>query len=316
MGMATQIIRRSIHAFFQSYHSFTSIATLFVFPVSASLLLSQAFITSSAVILPSISSRLESLFQAAGFPTSQFFSLVQLKISQTIFSFVFTFPFNLTFLLLAKASIVETIREFSHRNHAPPLSSFLHLHRSLLLTYLFNSFAILSANATIFSLLFLVFNGVDIIGFSSSNSFLLSAAAAVLYSVIIANATVLCNLAIIVAAMENCGGYLPVLKAFMLIRSRLMTALTLALPANLGMAAIEALFQYRVVRPYHLSKFSPSVIWEAFSITYMHSLIIVLETIMSCIFFESCKLECRTNLENRSFYRTELEPEEKDALQV
>ncbi|XP_008781043.1 uncharacterized protein LOC103700923 [Phoenix dactylifera] len=316
--MATHIIRRSIHAFFQSYHSFASIATLFVFPVSASLLLSQALVTSSSVILPSISSRLESLFQAAGFPATQFFSLVRLKISQTIFSFTLTLPFTVTFLLLAKASIIEVIREFPSRSHAPPpFSSFLHLYRSLLPTHLFNSLVILSANATIFSLLFLVFNAVDVIGFSSSNSLLfLSAAAAVLYSVIVANATVICNLAIIVSAMENSSGCLPVLKACMLIRGRVMTALTLALPPNLGMAAIEALFHYRVVRPYHLSKFSLSVIWEAFSITYMHSLVIILEIIMSCAFFRSCKLECHTNLENKSYYKTELEPEEKGAPQV
>ncbi|WOK91647.1 hypothetical protein Cni_G00338 [Canna indica] len=292
MGMAARLTRRSINAFFDNYHSFTSVAALLVFPVSVSILLSQALVPYSAPVLEIISLRLSLLFQAARFP--EFFTLVNVKLAQTVFSFVTTLPLVLTFLLLAKASIIHVVCNGVRRKVSPPpLSSSLPLYRSILPTHLFNSFVLLSAHAAVFVILFVVFNAADALGISSSTSLLcLSAAAAVLYSVVVANATVICNLATVVAAMDNCSGFLPVLKACLLIRGRVMTALGLALPANLGMAAVEALFQYRVVRQYNLrGEFSSSLLWETFSIAYLHALLLVLEVIMNCMFFKSCKVD-------------------------
>ncbi|URE32387.1 hypothetical protein MUK42_03434 [Musa troglodytarum] len=292
MGMAVWIVRRSINAFFDGYQSFTSIAALLVFPVSASVLLSQALIPfATPPLLEAISLRLWTLFQAARFPASAgFFSLLNVKLAQTVFTFVSTLPLVLTFLL-----------------------------RSILRTHLFNSFVVLSANASTFALLFLVFNAVDLLGLSTSNVVLcLSAAGAVLYSVVVANTTVICNLAIVVSATDNCGGYLPVLKACLLIRGRVMTALGLALPANLGMAAVEALFQYRVVRQYNLSgELNSSLFWEAFSITYFHALLVVLDVIMSCMFFKICRTDCHSDWEKgHGHHGEELEPEDKVTLHV
>ncbi|RZR89589.1 hypothetical protein BHM03_00017334 [Ensete ventricosum] len=317
--MAVWIVRRSINAFFDGYQSFTSIAALLVFPVSASVLLSQAVIPfATPPLLETISLRLWSLFQAARFPASAgFFSLLNVKLAQTVFTFVSTLPLVLTFLLLAKASVVHVVcegRDPRRKRGPPPLSSFLPLYRSILPTHLFNSFVVLSANASTFALLFLVFNAVDVLGLSTSNVVLcLSAAGAVLYSVVVANTTVICNLAIVVSATDNCSGYLPVLKACLLIRGRVMTALGLALPANLGMAAVEALFQYRVVRQYNLSgELNSSLFWEAFSITYFHALIVVLDVIMTCMFFKICRTDCHPDWEKvHEHHGEELEPEDK-----
>ncbi|CAL9086606.1 unnamed protein product [Musa acuminata var. zebrina] len=308
MGVAIRIMRRSINAFFHDYHCFTSIAVLLVFPASASLLLSQAPIPYSTTVLETISSRLRSLFQAARFPvTSTFFSLLNVKLAQTGFSFVFTLPFVLTFLLLAKASIIHNVCGGPRRKRAPPrLSSPLRLYRSILPTHLFNSCLVLSANASVFAFLSVVSNAVDLLGLSTSNSMLvLSAAGAVLYSIAVANTTVICSLAIVVSVTDNCRGYIPVLKACMLIRGRVKTALSLALSANLGVAAIEALFQYRVVRQYDLSgKLDSSLLWEALYISYVHALLVALEVIMNCMFFESCQTDCWSNWKNGRQWRT------------
>ncbi|EHA8592236.1 hypothetical protein COCNU_contig69378623G000010 [Cocos nucifera] len=318
MGKVIKITRRSIHAFFQSYHSFASTAALLVFPVSAATLLSQSLSLSSSPILRTISSRLRLLFDAAGFPASQFFSLLNFKLSQAILTFISTLPFTLIFLILAKASVIQIIKEVPRRRLAPPpLSSLLHLYPSLLLTYLSNSLVILSANATIFSILLFAFNVADILHLSSNNSILvLSAASVILYSIVIANTMVACNLAMVISAMEHRGGHLSILKALVLIRGRTATGITLALPASLGMAAVEALFQYRVMRPYHLSrKFSPSVIWEAFLITYIYSLLIVLDTIITCMFLKICESESGSYW-NGYDYQTDGDPEAKGALQA
>ncbi|KAJ6814936.1 uncharacterized protein M6B38_136530 [Iris pallida] len=324
MGEATKVLRSSIHAFLHSYHSYTSVAALLVLPVSALILLSQAVVASSPQALRLISSRLRSLFLAASFPAaSPPFSLLNLMLSQTIFSSLFALPFTLTLLVLAKASVIQTAIEFPRRRPSPPpFSSLLRLYSPLLLTHLFTSFVLLSANAAIFSLLFLLFCAAELTGLSSSPSSLLalSSAGAVLYSIAVANAMVTCNLAIVVSAAEDCGGggFLPVLKACFLIRGRVATALSLALPFNLAMAAVEALFQYRVARPYRLSSgpIKLSVVSEGFTIAYIHSILIVLEIIAGCLFYKSCQSGSRENWEDGAdhHYQTELEPEDKCAV--
>ncbi|XP_020091783.1 uncharacterized protein LOC109712565 [Ananas comosus] len=313
MGMASNILRSSINAFCKSYHSFTSIAALLAFPFSASILFSESLIPFSPSILNTISVRLRVMFQAAGFPP--FFSFLNLKLAQTGFTFIATLPFALTFLLFAKASIISIFREYPRSQLTPPsFSNLFPLYRSLVKTHLLSSFIILSSNATVFSLLFLLFNAVDIIGISSDTFLLfISVGGVLLYSTVIAIATVICNLAVIVSAMEDCGAYSAVLKGCMLIKGRVATALALALPANLGMAMAEALFQFRLVNQHrHSIKFNLSVIWEGCSIAYIHALFVVLEIIISCIFFKSCKVDYCLNWSERR----ELEPEEKGDLRV
>ena len=93
------------------------------------------------------------------------------------------------------------------------------------------------------------------------------------------------NLGLVIAGMEmfgnGGGGYLATLRAFVLIRGRTSTALSLALPMNLTMAAIEALFQYRIVRS--LSYYSSGssrmgmVMVEAVLIFYLYSILVLEE---------------------------------------
>ncbi|OVA08827.1 hypothetical protein BVC80_8803g21 [Macleaya cordata] len=312
MERTGKIIRRSIHTYLKNYQYFTSTTALLIFPVSVAILLSQAIIPSSSFLLPTIYTRLESIFYAAGFPeSSQFFSILNLKLSQTICSSIFTLPFTLSFLLFAKSSIIKALH---HQNPSlrPSFSSIFPLCYPLLLTHLCNSFVILAANASALAILFLTFNSIDAFGVSSPSFLLfLSATGAVLYSVILAHTIITCNLALIVAGMENCGGYLAILKACVLIRGRSSTTLLLALPFNLGLAAVEALFQYRVVRLSLLSdKFSSSMAFEGLVIAYLYSILILLDTITTCEFFKSSKSNYRMDLEDKYYYLIELLPEE------
>jgi hypothetical protein len=123
---------------------------------------------------------------------------------------------------------------------------------------------------------------------------------------------VVSNLAVIVAAMEpGHAGHSAVLRACVLIRGRVSTALALALPTNLGLAAAEALFQLRVVGQHRRAgRLEPGVAGEAFSIAYIHALCVVLEIVVSCMFYRSC-----TKREAADEIR-ELEPEEKGDFQA
>ncbi|KAL6846990.1 hypothetical protein ACP4OV_022843 [Aristida adscensionis] len=106
------------------------------------------------------------------------------------------------------------------------------------------------------------------------------------------------------------AGHAAVLRACVVIRGRVSTALALALPTNLGMAAAEALFQLRVVAKHRADgRLAPAVAGEAFSIAYIHAFCVVLEIIVSCVFYRSCRRSEADELR-------ELEPEEKGDLQA
>ncbi|KAK2655642.1 hypothetical protein Ddye_008694 [Dipteronia dyeriana] len=280
MEKPTKIMRKSIYTFLQNYEYLTTTAAVVVFPFSVSVLLSQAILPSSWWIY----NRVRTLFHAAGFPqSSELFNILSLKLSETISCSIFTLPFTLTFLLVAKASIIQALK---NPNSPPCFSSVLSLFNPLLFTYICNSFLILSANATVLSLLFLAFNFLEGSGFSS---LFLSAAGAVVYSIVVANALIICNMALVLSGMERCGGYMAILKACLLLRGRPSTALSLALPLNLAMAGIEALFQYRILRDYHLGM--ASMAFEGMLISYLYSISLLLDTVVTCMLYKTCKAQ-------------------------
>ncbi|KAJ0104912.1 hypothetical protein Patl1_18808 [Pistacia atlantica] len=313
MEKTTTIIRTSVYTFLQNYQYFTTTVAFLAFPFSASILVSQVFLTSS--LLPSLYNRLKTLFQAAGFPpSSEFFTILSLKLSQTISSSIFTLPFTLTFLLVAKASIIQALKQHHHK-----VSSFS-LFNPLFFTHICNSFLILSANATVFAVLFFAFNFLEGTRFSSSPNWLLflSATGAVLYSIVLANALIICNLALVISGMEKTTGYMAILKACVLIRGRTSTALSLALPVNLLLAGIEALFQYRILRVYHHGRIPDLAMGsEGVLIAYLYSISVVLDTVVSCIFYKSCKTSCLIEQEGRYSYQIEIaEGETSDYVSV
>ncbi|KAJ9163577.1 hypothetical protein P3X46_023228 [Hevea brasiliensis] len=312
MEKAGKIIRRSIYIFFQNYQYFTSIAAFLAFPFSVSIMLSLALVPSSTSLLPTIYNRLENLFNAAGFPpSSEFFRFLNLKLSQTISSSIFTLPFTLTFFLFSKASVIQALNQYKPTSpHS--FSSFISIFNPLLLTHICNSILIISANATAFCLLFLSFNFLEGFGFSSRNSLLLlSAAGVVLYSVLLANALIICNLSLVLSGTERSGGYLAILKACVMIRGRTSTALSLALPVNLSLTGIEALFQHRIVRASHIGQTPTSLMaLEGMLIAYLYSIFLVLDTIATFIFFKSCKASSCIDQKGRYAYRVEIVEED------
>ncbi|MCD7447519.1 hypothetical protein HAX54_031015 [Datura stramonium] len=285
-----KIIRRSIFIFLQNYQFFTTIAAVFAFPFAASVLMLQAFIPSMS-FLRAIHDHLHSLFDAAGLPSSsKLFSLLNFKLSQTIAISFLAFPFTLSSLLLAKMSVIEALSDQIPSKKPAFSSSSFSLYSSLLLTQLCTSIVIISANATCFTLLTFAFN---IISYGFNLSFPRSS--------VFLSAT----------GMEKIGGYMAILKACFLIRGKTATALSLALIFSMALAAVEVLFQYRIIRAYHHKRTGLSAIaLEGMFIAYLYAILLVLDTISSCIFFECCKTGCQMDEEGCFPYQIEIEERE------
>ncbi|KAJ3675573.1 hypothetical protein LUZ60_004615 [Juncus effusus] len=287
MVSGIKILRRSLHAFFKNYHLFTSIASLILLPFSLTLLLSQSllFIPKSP-LNSAIFSRFQLIFASAGFPSkSPFFALLNSKLSQSIFSFFVTLPFALTSLLISKAYIIKIIIR------PPSNPTEIQLYKSLLHTHIFNSLAILSSNAAFFSLFFLFFNTFGALSLTSNHIvFTLSALGVIFYSIFLAKTYVVCNIASVITGSEKLSGYMAIIKSIMILKGRTATAIAVSLPASLCTASIEALFQFRVMKPFkNDGKLSFGGLSEAILIGYMYSIVVVIDTIVTCMVYKSHK---------------------------
>ncbi|CAH1422450.1 unnamed protein product [Lactuca virosa] len=296
MEPTIKIVRKSIHTFLHHYNYFTTAAIL-ALPFSVSILISSTLLPHSLAV----HSRLRSLFNDAGFPPqSEFFSILNLKLSQTITSSILVLPFTLSFLLIAKASVIQ-----SFNTHRKPPPSFAGIFSSILLTQIWNTLVMVSANATCFWVLFIAFNCLENLRIPS---LFFTVAGGIVYSIIIANALIVCNLALILSGMELSGGFISILKACVMIRGRTSIALSLALPINMALAGIEALFQFRVVKAYSdsgMNRPSSSMVLEGLFIGYLYSILIIIDAISGCVFFRSCKIAYDENIIDQEAGRIE-----------
>ncbi|PAN21119.1 hypothetical protein PAHAL_3G442700 [Panicum hallii] len=331
MGSAGKIVRTALHAFFRHYHPASSAASLLALPFSAAALLSRSH---PALLAPShfLSRRLRRVLVAAGFPpASQLLFLLSHRLSQRACAFLAALPFSLSFLLLAKACAVHCCSApppLQRRRRERPSDAVVQVvqasYPAMVRTQLVNCLALLLANAGVFAALLAAFNAAEALqvlgapsgsgsyGGSGRAVLALSAAGVIVYSVALANASAVCNLATIVAAAEGRGGSHAMLKALlMLLRAGdAATAVAASLPASLAAAAIEALFELRVMRPYTLTgKVTPGMLCEGLLVAYIHAMICVLDTVITSMVYQTCKA-------SHSCHLLELELDGKEDLRV
>jgi hypothetical protein len=306
MGSAGKIISTALHAFFRHYHPLSSAASLLALPFSAAALLSRSH---PALLAPchALSRRLRRVLVAAGFPpASQLLFLLSHRLSQRACAFLAALPFSLSFLLLAKACTVHFCSPASllprRRRRAPAAASAGVVLREAVRS----SYPAMARTELVLLAAFNAAEALHLLGYLSSASasgssaegggravLAISAAGVIVYSVTLANTAAACNLATVIAAAEGRGGARAALKAvLMLLRAGdAATAVAASLPASLAAAAVEALFQLRVVRPYVAGggRVTAAMVLEGILVAYIHAMICVLDTVVSTMVYQSCK---------------------------
>ncbi|XVF58334.1 hypothetical protein PTKIN_Ptkin07bG0057900 [Pterospermum kingtungense] len=273
MDCTGKIIRTSIHTLLKYFHYFTTIPLLLLLPFSASVLLSQTLFKYYSPLSEPIYAQFDSIFD--------------LPAPGTVFPFVFSLPFALSSFIIAKASIIQAMNQ-PKPSFPIPFFSFMSLYKPLLSTHLLSLILIIAINSATFSLLFISLNSLKPFWLPYI-SLILPAFGAVVYS-FLANAVIVSNLALVVAGMGSCKGHVAIYKACLLRKGKNSMVLLLFLPINLGLVSVEALFQFRVIRVFQIcGGLTSSLAMEGLFIAYLYSLLIVLDTIICCLFYKSCE---------------------------
>ncbi|KAL9995572.1 hypothetical protein Hdeb2414_s0002g00054741 [Helianthus debilis subsp. tardiflorus] len=138
-----------------------------------------------------------------------------------------------------KTSIIQRLHD--HHKKPPPFTA---IYTSIFHTQLWNSFLIISANATSLFVLFIALNCLETLKIFSSSTLitLFSTIGGIAYFIGIASSMIICNMALVLSGMETEGGFISILKACVMIKRRTTTTLSLALCINITLVGIKALF--------------------------------------------------------------------------
>lgn len=285
----TKIMRKSIFIFLKEFHYFSTTPVLLLLPFSASvLIISQALFYSNSSPFPNS--------HAAGFHAFSKIVLLFLNnnFSQTFFSSILVIPFSLSSFLIAKASIIQALKTHHEPSLPQPFSSCFSLYKPLLLTHLCSIVFSITANMVSIFILFIASRFL--------HGMLQLLTRTVLYA-FVTHTVVLCKLALVVSGIENCSSYRAIHRAFLLTRGTNSMALFLALPTHLGLASIEALFYYRVVKDYDHLGGRPSfgMALEGLLIFYLYCIVIVIDTIACWVLLKSCRSNISFTDESNGF---------------
>lgn len=108
------------------------------------------------------------------------------------------------------------------------------------------------------------------------------------FSIAYAHITVLCNLAGVVSVLEEGFGLIDVFyRSVVLIRGQMQTGLFIFLVSIVGLSFVEWLFEHRVKTLSYGD--GSSRIWEGPLLVLMHSFVVLVDCMMSAVFYFTCR---------------------------
>ncbi|KAJ6324845.1 hypothetical protein OIU76_012023 [Salix suchowensis] len=125
------------------------------------------------------------------------------------------------------------------------------------------------------------------IGFGQELNLYAAMIAGLAFSVVFANAIIICNTAVVVCVLEDVSGLQALLRSRVLIRGQTQVGLLIFLGSAIGMAMIQGLFEHRVKTLSYGD--GSSRIWEGPLLVVMHSFVALIDLMMSAVFYYSCR---------------------------
>ncbi|XP_071717228.1 uncharacterized protein [Rutidosis leptorrhynchoides] len=301
---ALEILRETIRILRYNLSGFMAIGAILICPVSA-VLLSNVLVDQTLVKRLTI--RLLLFAKSCGLPLRPYIEHSCLKFSEAAVSSVMCFPLYVTLLLISKAAVVYTV-DCTYSRKTFDSSKFYLIMRKIwkriLSTYLLVCTVIIGC-LTLFLVLVAGFSSlIVVIGLSHDLILYAVIALGLLFSVLFANAVIVCDLSMVISVLEDVSGAEALLRSMVLIKGQTQVGLMIFLGSTIGMAFIEGLFEHRVKTLSYGD--GSSRIWEGPLLVIMYSFVLLIDFMMSTVFYFSCKsyslendssIECQSVLE-------------------
>ncbi|XP_058195013.1 uncharacterized protein LOC131311535 [Rhododendron vialii] len=284
---ALEILRETVRILRYNLMGFTCIAALLICPVSA-LVLSNVLVDQS--IVKRLTIRLLLVVESSGLPLWSFIKQSCQKFAEMVVSSAMCYPFFITLSLLSKAAVVYSV-DCTYSRKTFDASKFYvigtKIWRRVVLTYLWVC-GVISGCLTLFLVLLVAVSSLfSIMGVASDLIVYPAMIVGLAFSIIFANAIIICNIAIVISVLEDVSGPQALFRASVLIRGQTQVGLMIFLGSTIGMAFIEGLFEHRVKTLSYGD--GTSRIWEAPLLVLMYSFVVLIDSMMSAVFYFSCR---------------------------
>ncbi|OIW10276.1 hypothetical protein TanjilG_28027 [Lupinus angustifolius] len=284
---ALDILKETVRILRFNSCSFMAIAVLLICPVS-SVVLSNVLVDDS--ILKSLSIRLMLVAKASGLPLRPLIKQSCQRFAEMVISSATNFPLYVTLLLLSKAAVVYSVdctysrKKFEASKFCVIIRKFW---RKIVSTYMWVCTIIVSCITMFFVFLILFCSALSVLGFSLDVAVYAAVMVGLVFSVIFANAIIICNIAIVISVLEDVSGAQAMLRSSILIKGQTHVGLLIFLGSTIGLAFVEGLFEHRVKTLSYGD--GSSRMWEGPLLVIMYSFVVLIDSMMSAVFYFSCR---------------------------
>lgn len=284
---ALEILRETVRILRYNLTGFMSITAVLICPVSAVILTN--FLVNQSLV-KALTLRLLLIAKASGLPLKSFIKQSCQKFSEMLVSTAMCFPLFISLSLLSKTAVFYSVdctysrKKFDYSKFYAVVSK---IWKCVAITYLWVCLVISGCFVLFLVLLISVGSLLYILGFSSDLILYPAMVVGMIFSIILANSIVICNVAIVVSVLEDVWGLQALLRSRSLIKGQTQVGLLLLLGSTLGMAFVEGLFDHRVKTLSYGD--GTSRIWEGPLLVFMYSFIALIDSMMSAVFYFSCK---------------------------
>ncbi|GAB4829100.1 hypothetical protein Ancab_018763 [Ancistrocladus abbreviatus] len=284
---ALEILRETIKILRHNSFGFLAIAALLICPVSA-VSLSNVLVAHS--IVKRLSIRLLLVARASGLPLNPVVKQSCQRFCEMAVSTAVCFPLYITLLLLAKAGVVYSV-DCSYSKKQFDVSKFCvtirKIWRRVVSTYIWACVVIVGVLTLFLPLIVAVCNVFLIFGCTPDLIVYPGLVVGLVYSVIFAHAIITCNIAIVISVLEDASGSQALLRSSVLIRGQTQVGLLVYLGSTIGMAFVQGLFEHRVKTLSYGD--GSSRIWEGPLLVIMYSFVVLIDSMMTAVFYFSCR---------------------------
>ncbi|KAJ8774591.1 hypothetical protein K2173_017037 [Erythroxylum novogranatense] len=284
---ALEILRETIRILRYNSTSFMMIAALLVCPVTA-IFLSNILVDQN--IVKRLTIKLMLVAKSSGLPLRSFIKQSCHRFSETVISSTVCFPLFITLSLLSKAAVVYCV-DCTYSRKSVDISKFQvimgKIWKRVAVTYAWASMVIVGCITLFCVLLFAVCSSFSVLGFWPDLNLYAAILVGVVFSIVFANAIIICNVATVISVLEDVSGPQAFLQSSVLIRGQTQVGLLLYLGSTIGLAFVEGLFEHRVKTLSYGD--GSSRIWEGPLLVIMYSFVVLIDLMMNAVFYFSCR---------------------------
>lgn len=283
---ALEILRETVRILRFNCAGLVVIAVFLICPVSAvqmsNLLVDQSVVRRLAI-------RLLLVARTSGLPLTPVVKQSCQRFSEMAVSSAVCFPLYATLLLLSKAAVVYSV-DCTYSKKRFDVFKFCKivwkLWKRVVMTYIWACMVIVGVITLFLVLLVAICNTFLIFGFVTDVIVYLAMVVGLVFSVVFAKAIIVCNIAVVISVLEDASGPQALLRSTVLIRGQTQVGLLMYLGSTMGMTFVQGLFEHRVKTLSYGD--GSSRIWEGPLLVIMYSFVVLIDLMMTAVFYFSC----------------------------